>query len=55
MLCRFIIEMSRDNRQFIDLDVFYATVSPMDRHGYFSLGTTAAECQALAEQAKHIF
>ena len=38
MLCRFIIEMSRDNRQFIDLDVFYATVSPMDRHGYFSFG-----------------
>lgn len=30
-------------------------VSPMDRHGYFSFGTTAAECQALAEQAKHIF
>ena len=27
----------------------------MDRHGYFSFGTTAAECQALAEQAKHIF
>ena len=42
-------------RKFIDLDVFYATVSPMDRHGYFSFGTTAAECQALAEQAKHIF
>ncbi len=39
----------------INLDVFYAAVSPMDRHGYFSFGTTGAECQALARKAKQIF
>lgn len=39
----------------VDLDVFYAAVSPMDAHGYFSFGTTGAECQALAAKARHIF
>ena len=39
----------------VDLDVFYAAVSPMDSHGYFSFGTTGAECRALAEKARHIY
>ena len=39
----------------VDLDVFYATVSPMDDHGYFSFGTTCAECRALADKARHIY
>ena len=39
----------------VDLDVFYAAVSPMDAHGYFSFGTTGAECRALAAKARHIY
>ncbi|MEA4814260.1 MAG: acetyl-CoA hydrolase/transferase C-terminal domain-containing protein [Oscillospiraceae bacterium] len=41
--------------RYIDLDVFYAAVSPMDAHGYFSFGTTGGECMALVRKARHIF
>ncbi len=37
-----------------DVDVFYATVSPMDKHGYFSFGT-AADMGELAYEAKKVF
>ena len=37
------------------LDVFYATVSPMDKHGFFSFGLVAAETLAQLERAKYIF
>ncbi len=33
------------------LDVFYAEVSPMDKHGYFSCGMSAAEVPAMLERA----
>ena len=33
------------------LDVFYATVSPMDKHGYFSFGLSAAETVAMKNKA----
>jgi len=35
-------------------DIFYATVSPMDRHGYFSCGT-AADLSDIRKRAKKIF
>lgn len=36
-------------------DVFYATVAPMDKHGYFSFGLVASECVELAQRAKCVF
>lgn len=33
------------------LDVFYAEVSPMDKHGYFSCGMAGAEVSAMLEKA----
>ena len=36
-------------------DVFYATVAPMDKHGFFSFGLVASECVELAQRAKHVF
>lgn len=36
------------------LDVFYAEVSPMDEHGYFSCGMAGAEVVAMREKAKII-
>ena len=39
----------RENRT---VDVFCAAVSPMDRNGYFSLGTVASVSQTLIEKAK---
>lgn len=35
-------------------DIFYATVSPMDKHGYFSCGT-AADLSDVRKRAKKIF
>lgn len=39
----------------VDIDVFYALVSPMDRHGCFSFGVTCAEIPAQLEKARHVF
>lgn len=36
-------------------DIFYATVSPMDRHGHFSFGLVASESVELARRAKYVF
>lgn len=36
-------------------DVFYATVSPMDKHGYFTFGMVASESVELARRAKYVF
>ena len=36
------------------LDVFYAQVSPMDKHGYFSCGMAGAEVYAMRNKAKKI-
>ncbi|MCL2392501.1 MAG: 4-hydroxybutyrate--acetyl-CoA CoA transferase [Oscillospiraceae bacterium] len=41
-------------RDYIDLDAFYAVVSPMDKHGYFST-CNAANSFSMARKAKHIF
>lgn len=39
-------------RREVKPDVFYATVSPMDKHGYFSFGLVAAESMAQFERAE---
>lgn len=38
-----------------DVDVFLAAVSPMDQHGYFSVGATSSNSEVLLKKAKHIF
>ena len=38
-----------------DYDLFCAEVSPMDKHGYFSLGTVSSYSAAMIAKAKHIF
>ena len=38
-----------------DYDVYVASVSPMDSHGYFSLATTASFSEAMIAKAKRIF
>lgn len=42
----------RDKRQ---VDVFCAAVSPMDKHGYFSMSTVSSYSEALLEKADLIF
>lgn len=42
-------------RKYLNLDVFVAAVSPMDRHGYFSFGAVASTSEALLEKAKYIY
>ena len=37
------------------VDVFCASVSPMDRHGFFSMGTVASMSEAMLERAKYVF
>ncbi len=42
-------------RSLYDYDVFCVSVSPMDKHGYFSLGTTSSYSEAILEKSKRIF
>ena len=42
-------------RKKVPLDVLCVTVSPMDKHGYFSLGLTGGEALAQLERAKLVF
>ena len=39
----------------LEIDVFYALVSPMDEHGYFSFGLSCSESMAAKNKAKKIF
>ncbi|MCC8152065.1 MAG: 4-hydroxybutyrate--acetyl-CoA CoA transferase, partial [Lachnospiraceae bacterium] len=48
-------EMPGIIRDYTDIDWFIAAVSPMDSHGYFSLGLNGSLSAVLAEQAKHIY
>ena len=41
-------------REFIDVDVFFAVVSPMDEHGYLSFGSIGSCVEALLSKAKKI-
>ena len=38
-----------------DFDAYCVAVSPMDKHGYFSLGLISSCCEALFDRSKHIF
>lgn len=40
---------------YIEVDAFFATVSPMDNHGFFSTGATASNSESLIKKAKRIF
>jgi acyl-CoA hydrolase len=40
---------------YLKPDVFYATVSPMDEHGYFSFGTSGDCSMALKRTAKKVY
>lgn len=40
---------------YIKPDVFYAKVSPMDNHGYFSFGTSADSAMSMKKAAKKIY
>ncbi|KYZ76780.1 4-hydroxybutyrate CoA-transferase [Anaerosporomusa subterranea] len=42
-------------RELVQADVFYATVSPMDKHGWFSFGVSASVARAQMSRAKKIF
>lgn len=48
-------DFSRIVRDFKTVDVFCAAVSPMDKHGYFSLSTVASYTNAMIENAKYIY
>jgi len=51
----FYHEVPRYWREYIAADVFYAMVSPMDKHGYFSFGVAASEGRGQMSRAKKIF
>jgi acyl-CoA hydrolase len=42
-------------RELVEADVFYATVSPMDKHGWFSFGVSASTGRAQMSRAKKVF
>ena len=42
-------------RSFYEYDAFCVSVSPMDKHGYFSLSTTSSYSQAMLSKAKRVF
>ena len=44
-----------DVRRLYDYDVFITEVSPMDRHGYFSLSTVSSMSEAKLDKAKRVF
>ena len=42
-------------RELVKAEVFYATVSPMDKHGWFSFGVSASTSRAQMSRANKIF
>jgi len=48
-------QMPRVFEEFIKPDVFYATVSPMDEHGYFSFGVSISNVLTMKKMAKKIY
>ena len=42
-------------RDYVDVDAYCITVSPMDKHGYFSTGCSASISFALKNKAKRIY
>lgn len=41
--------------RYVDVDAFFAVVSPMDKHGYFSTGCDGSVSQALINKARRIY
>jgi len=41
--------------EFVEPDVFYATVSPMDKHGWFSFGVSASVARSAMSRAKKVY
>ncbi len=48
-------DIPRHIRAHYDYDAFCVSVSPMDKHGYFSLSTASSYSVAMMEKAKRIF
>ena len=48
----YLWQLPRVLLEFINIDVFMITVSPMDKHGYFSLGTSCDYASTLVRQCK---
>lgn len=42
-------------RDHVEVDAFLAAVSPMDEHGYFSLGLAGSVSPVLLQKARHIY
>lgn len=51
----FYSQIPRVLEEFIKPDVFYATVSSMDEHGYFSFGTSVSNALMMKKTAKKIY
>jgi len=43
------------HRDYVDTDAFFATVSPMDSHGWFSSGAVGSYSEVLYNKAKRIY
>lgn len=50
----FYHEVPMLHRDYWDYDIFFATVSPMDQHGWFSFGTAVSESHAMMSKAKKV-
>jgi len=48
-------DMPRIIREYSDIDVFCVAVSPMDKHGYFSMGCSGSNTFAMMRKSKRIF
>ena len=48
-------DMPRLYDEYQEIDAFYACVSPMDSHGYFSTGVTSSYSEVLLRKAKCIY
>lgn len=48
----FYHEIPMLHRDYWQYDVFFATVSPMDKHGWFSFGVAVSEAHAMMSKAK---
>lgn len=42
-------------RDYVQVDAFFAMVSPMDSHGWFSTGLSGSNSRELLKKAKHIY
>lgn len=48
-------DIPRHIRAHYDFDAFFVEVSPMDKHGYFSLSTVASNTVAILEKSRRVF